>query len=114
MGKNKDVKIGCGFVQFAETANAKAALAEMNLKDIMERQVVVDWAVAKNMYTAEKKSTGEPGDESEKKEEFTENQKKGNETAGKKGEKKATKVGKVEKKKKGDKDDMEEGEEDED
>merc|ERR1712141_281828 len=53
---DKDVKIGCGFVQFADTVNAKAALAEMNLKNIMNRQVVVDWAIAKNMYADKKEA----------------------------------------------------------
>merc|ERR1712013_790274 len=55
----KPVKIGCGFVQFADTANAKVALEKMNLKEIMERQVVVDWAVEKDKFTAEKEAADE-------------------------------------------------------
>merc|ERR1712013_883054 len=55
----KPVKIGCGFVQFADTANAKVALEKMNLKEIMERQVVVDWAVEKDKFTAEKEAAEE-------------------------------------------------------
>lgn len=54
----KDVKIGCAFVQFAHAENAKAALEEMNLKEIKDRQVVVDWAVAKDVYK-EKVNEGE-------------------------------------------------------
>ena len=46
----KDIKLGCGFVQFANGANAKAALDQMNLKEIKGRQVVVDWAISKEVY----------------------------------------------------------------
>jgi len=54
--KEKETKLGCAFVQFANSINAKAALAEMNLKEIKGRQVVVDWAVSKEKYAAKKQA----------------------------------------------------------
>uniref|UniRef100_A0A8C2I223 RNA-binding protein 28 n=1 Tax=Cyprinus carpio TaxID=7962 RepID=A0A8C2I223_CYPCA len=40
------------FVQFKNMAEAGKALAAMNLKEIKDRQVAVDWAIAKDKYLA--------------------------------------------------------------
>ena len=48
----KQVKIGCGFVQFENPANGKLALEAMNMKEIKGRTVIVDWAVKKEEYIA--------------------------------------------------------------
>lgn len=43
-------KRGFAFVQFKNMAEAGKALAMMNLKEIKDRQVAVDWAIAKDKY----------------------------------------------------------------
>ncbi|KAF4101199.1 RNA-binding protein 28 [Onychostoma macrolepis] len=43
-------KRGFAFVQFRNMAEAGKALAAMNLKEIKDRQVAVDWAIAKDKY----------------------------------------------------------------
>uniref|UniRef100_A0A8C1I834 RNA binding motif protein 28 n=1 Tax=Cyprinus carpio TaxID=7962 RepID=A0A8C1I834_CYPCA len=45
-------KRGFAFVQFKNMAEAGKALAAMNLKEIKDRQVAVDWAIAKDKYLA--------------------------------------------------------------
>lgn len=55
---NKTVKTGFGFVQFNNPANGKIAMENMNMKEIKGRKVVVDWAVGKEEYGAEKSKQG--------------------------------------------------------
>ncbi|XP_066541052.1 RNA-binding protein 28 [Hoplias malabaricus] len=45
-------KRGFAFVQFKNMLEAGKALAEMNLKEIKDRQVAVDWAVAKDLFVS--------------------------------------------------------------
>uniref|UniRef100_A0A8C2BP48 RNA binding motif protein 28 n=1 Tax=Cyprinus carpio TaxID=7962 RepID=A0A8C2BP48_CYPCA len=45
-------KRGFAFLQFKNMAEAGRALAAMNLKEIKDRQVAVDWAIAKDKYLA--------------------------------------------------------------
>ncbi|XP_016405683.1 RNA-binding protein 28-like [Sinocyclocheilus rhinocerous] len=45
-------KRGFAFVQFKNMAEAGKALTAMNLKEIKDRQVAVDWAIAKDKYLA--------------------------------------------------------------
>ncbi|XP_059362756.1 RNA-binding protein 28 isoform X1 [Carassius carassius] len=45
-------KRGFAFVQFRNMTEAGKALASMNLKEIKDRQVAVDWAIAKDKYLA--------------------------------------------------------------
>ncbi|XP_026142984.1 RNA-binding protein 28-like isoform X1 [Carassius auratus] len=45
-------KRGFAFVQFKNMTEAGKALASMNLKEIKDRQVAVDWAIAKDKYLA--------------------------------------------------------------
>ncbi|KAK2894537.1 hypothetical protein Q8A67_011766 [Cirrhinus molitorella] len=45
-------KLGFAFVQYKNMAEAGKALAAMNLKQIKDRQVAVDWVIAKDKYLA--------------------------------------------------------------
>ncbi|XP_059421219.1 RNA-binding protein 28-like [Carassius carassius] len=59
-------KRGFAFVQFKNMAEAGKALAAMNLKEIKDRQVAVDWAIAKDKYLATQ-SAGAAGSVKEEK-----------------------------------------------
>lgn len=52
------VNTGFAFVQFNNPANSKVAMEDMNMKEIKGRKVVVDWAVGKEEYGAEKNKMG--------------------------------------------------------
>lgn len=52
--KNREIKIGCAFVQFENQAQAKAAVDALNMTEIKGRTVVVDWAVSKEKYEENK------------------------------------------------------------
>lgn len=50
----KEVKIGCGFVQFENPTHGMSALQGVNMKEIKGRTVIVDWALKKDEYQSEK------------------------------------------------------------
>ncbi|XP_077049745.1 RNA-binding protein 28 isoform X2 [Siphateles boraxobius] len=58
--KSDGKKRGFAFVQFKNMSEAGKGLAAMNLKEIKDRQVAVDWAVPKDKYLATQ-SALEPG-----------------------------------------------------
>ncbi|XP_051726807.1 RNA-binding protein 28 isoform X2 [Ctenopharyngodon idella] len=51
-------KRGFAFVQFKCMSEAGKALAAMNLKEIKDRKVAVDWAIAKDKYQATQSAAG--------------------------------------------------------
>ncbi|XP_057291454.1 RNA-binding protein 28-like [Hydractinia symbiolongicarpus] len=68
--KNREIKIGCAFVQFENQAQAKAAVDALNMTEIKGRTVVVDWAVSKEKYE-ENKNTETISKVNKKKENLT-------------------------------------------
>ena len=52
--KSKNMKAGFGFVQFKRIIDAQNALQKLNQKEILGRPMVIDWAIPKESYQAEK------------------------------------------------------------
>ncbi|KAG1929452.1 RNA-binding protein [Pimephales promelas] len=81
--KSDGKKRGFAFVQFKNMSEAGKALAAMNLKEIKDRQVAVDWAVPKDKYLATQSALA-PGTIKEENEDFEIAGTDGNECAKKK------------------------------
>lgn len=66
--------IGCGFIQFDHVQSAAKAIHHANLKPLLGRSIVVDWAVPKHKFSknTEKDKTNEINNDGDIKEELNE------------------------------------------
>ncbi|XP_051169313.1 RNA-binding protein 28-like [Leptopilina boulardi] len=70
--KSNGTPVGCAFVQFERVQSAAQAIHYLNLKPLLDREVVVDWAVPKSKFNTPKEVKHEEIDITDDKETETE------------------------------------------
>lgn len=49
--RENGAKIGCAFIQFEHVQSAAKAIHYANLKPLLDRPIIVDWAIPKNKFS---------------------------------------------------------------